>query len=93
VSFSFTRTQKEKDGYIGEVIDTYNIPEGNLFIAGMSSSGTRALKYARFCVEGKSEFDIIPAAVAVCDAPLDFVRFWKETNKVKKIKLHSGYCN
>lgn len=79
---------KKVDRYIGEVIESYNIPKQNLLFAGMSLSGTRALKYTQFCVEGKSEYGILPAAVAVCDAPLDFVRFWKEADKAKRLNFN-----
>lgn len=81
------------DRYIGEVVETYNIPKENLFFAGMSLSGTRALKYSQFCAEEKSQFGIIPAAVAVCDAPLDFIRFWKETDKAKRLKFNPVTAN
>jgi len=84
---------KKVDRYIGGVIETYNIPKENLFFAGMSLSGTRALKYAQFCVEGKSGYGILPAAVAVCDAPLDFVRFWKETDKAKRLNFNPVTAN
>ena len=84
---------KKVDRYIGEVVETYNIPKENLFFVGMSLSGTRALKYAQFCVKGKSEYEIMPAAVAVCDAPLDFVRFWKETDKAKRLNFNPLTAN
>ena len=84
---------KKVDRYISEVIDSYNIPKQNLFFAGMSLSGTRALKYAQFCAEGKSEFGLFPAAVAVCDAPLDFVRFWKEADKAKRLNFNPITAN
>jgi hypothetical protein len=84
---------KKVDRYINEVLETYNIPNQNLFFAGMSLSGTRALKYVQFCVEGKSEFGIMPSAVAVCDAPLDFVRFWKEADKAERLNFNPITAN
>lgn len=84
---------KKVDRYIGEVVKKYNIPKENLLFAGMSLSGTRALKYTQFCIEGKSEFGIIPAAVAVCDSPLDFVRFWLETDKAKRLNFNPVTAN
>lgn len=84
---------KKVDRYIGEVVETYNVPKKNLFFAGMSLSGTRTLKYAQFCVEEKSEYGILPAAVAVCDAPLDFARFWKETDKAKRLNFNPLTAN
>jgi hypothetical protein len=65
----------EVDRYIGNLVKIYDVPKENLFFAGISLSGTRALKYVLFCAEEKSEFKILPSASAVCDAPLDFVRF------------------
>ena len=94
LEFFFSEDSIRKvDRYIGEVIENYNIPKKNLFFAGMSLSGTRALKYAQFCAEGKSEFGILPAAVAVCDAPLDFVRFWKESDKAKRLNFNPLTAN
>jgi len=84
---------KKVDRYIGNVVETYHVPKENLFFAGMSLSGTRALKYAQFCAEEKSEFGIFPSAVAVCDAPLDFVRFWKETEKAKRLNFNPLTAN
>ncbi len=84
---------KKVDRYIGKVVGTYSIPKQNLFFAGMSLSGTRALKYAQFCIQGKSEYGILPAAIAVCDAPLDFVRFWKETDKAKRLNFNPLTAN
>jgi hypothetical protein len=94
LEFFFSEDSIRKvDRYIGEVIENYNIPKKNLFFAGMSLSGTRALKYAQFCAEGKSEFGFLPAAVAVCDAPLDFVRFWKESDKAKRLNFNPLTAN
>ena len=94
LEFFFSEDSIRKvDRYIGEVIENYNIPKKNLFFAGMSLSGTRALKYAQFCAEGKSEFGILPAAIAVCDAPLDFVRFWKESDKAKRLNFNPLTAN
>lgn len=64
------------DEIVNEVIVAHNIPRHNVFIGGMSASGTRALQYARFCVQGKSKFGIKIKGAFVVDSPLDFERFY-----------------
>lgn len=64
------------DELIHEVVVKHNIPKQNIFIGGISASGTRALKYAQFCEMGKSKFDIRINGVFSVDAPLDFERFY-----------------
>ncbi len=77
VDFYFEdETLKLVDSLIGQVLVKYNIPSDALLFAGLSLAGTRAMKYAIYCMQGKSKFAIQPAAIALCDAPLDFERFW-----------------
>jgi len=68
------------DRYIKEVIDKYKIPMDRILFTGMSLAGTRALKMALWYHQGHAKHEIKPTAVAICDAPLDFVRFWKAQN-------------
>ncbi len=72
---------QEIESYLHEVISTYAIPPDNLLYCGMSLEGTRALKLAIFARSGRSKYRIVPKAIAICDAPLDMVRFHKEMVK------------
>lgn len=77
--FLFDSTRyAQLDRYIGEAVRQHRLPADRICFAGMSLAGTRALKFARFCLEGKSTYGLRPRAVALCDAPLDMLRFWRE---------------
>lgn len=64
------------DSIVNEVVLKYNIPKANLFIGGMSASGTRALRFAQFCSQGKSKFGTKISGVFSVDSPLDIERFY-----------------
>lgn len=64
------------DEIANEVIIAHNIPKDNIFIGGISASGTRALQYTRFCEQGKSKYGTKIKAVFSVDSPLDFERFY-----------------
>lgn len=81
-------TYIQLDRYLGKAIQENQLPADRLLFGGMSLAGTRAMKYALWCLQGRSAYGIRPAAVAVCDAPLDFIRFWKQLNRSKRLKLH-----
>lgn len=67
---------KLMDEMVDEVIRQHEIPKENIFIGGISASGTRALKYAQYCEQGKSKFGIKINGVFSVDSPLDFERFY-----------------
>lgn len=71
------------DELVHEVIQKHAIPKQNIFIGGISASGTRALKYAQFCEMGKSKFNIQIKGVFAVDSPLDFERFYNSASKHK----------
>jgi len=89
--------EKEKidlvDDYIARVIREHDIPKANLFFAGMSLAGTRALKYGIYCAKGDSKNGLMPRAIAVCDSPLDMIRFWRETDKAERIAFNPVTAN
>ncbi len=64
------------DDIVNEVVHDYNIPKENIFIGGISSSGTRALRFAQYCNEGKSKYDTKIRGVFSVDSPLDLERFY-----------------
>ena len=78
---------KEIEEHIQTVIINHNIPKENILFCGMSLEGTRALKLAIFSASESSKFNLKPRAIAVCDAPLDFVRFYQEMVKAKDLKF------
>ena len=73
------------EGYLHEITTQYRIPKQNLLFCGMSLAGTRALKQAIFAQQGNSQYQLIPRAIAACDAPIDFVRFWHALEKAKRL--------
>jgi hypothetical protein len=79
--FLFSKTSFERlDRYIGKALKEADVKPNRLLFAGMSLAGTRALKFVQWCKQGKSDHDLSPLALAICDAPLDFNRFWKVGN-------------
>ena len=84
---------QEVENYIREVVATYKVPEGNLLFCGMSLAGTRALRLAIFSQGPESKYRLRPRAIAVCDAPLDMVRFHKEMVKAKQLNFNAITAN
>lgn len=76
--------QKLLDEIIHEVLEKYPIPKNNLFIGGISASGTRALRYTQFCEEGKSRYGIEIKGAFSVDSPLDLERFYYSAKEHKK---------
>ena len=64
------------DEIIYEVITGHNIPEHNIFLGGMSASGTRALRFVQYCNQGKSKYNTTVRGVFAVDSPLDLERFY-----------------
>lgn len=64
------------DDIVHEIITRYRIPSRNIFIGGISASGTRALRYAQYCEEGKSKYGSTVKGVFIADSPLDIERFY-----------------
>lgn len=69
------------DEIINEVILEDSVPKNNIFIGGISASGTRALRYTQFCEEGKSKYGIKIKGAFVVDSPLDNERFYKSAKE------------
>ncbi|MDX5319939.1 MAG: hypothetical protein LPK45_02635, partial [Bacteroidota bacterium] len=65
------------DEMVSEVIAAHAIPKENIFIGGISASGTRALRYAQYCEQGKSMHGIKIKGVFSVDSPLDLQRFYE----------------
>ena len=89
VEFLFEESKmKELEGYIYDAISKYNIPKDNMLYCGMSLAGTRALKMAAFAKTIQSTYKLIPKAIAICDAPLDMVRNYRECKKASELNLN-----
>lgn len=71
------------DDMINEVVEKYNVPKQNIFIGGISASGTRALRYVQYCEMGKSEHHIKINGVFSVDSPLDLERFYYSVHNHK----------
>ena len=76
---------QETEDYIYEVLMNHNIPKNKILYCGMSLEGTRAMRLAMFGHSSNSTHKVVPRAIAICDAPLDMVRFHKEMVKAKKL--------
>ena len=72
------------DEIIHEVITKHNIPDTNIFIGGISASGTRALRFAQYCNQGKSKFNTKIRGVFAVDSPLDLERFYNSSFEHRK---------
>lgn len=68
------------DHIVSEVIKEHRISENNIFIGGISASGTRALRYAQYCEQGKSKNGIKIKGVFSVDSPLDLARFYESVH-------------
>ncbi|GAB5464608.1 MAG: hypothetical protein Kapaf2KO_00440 [Candidatus Kapaibacteriales bacterium] len=71
------------DDLIEHAISNYGLVSDNIFIGGISASGTRALRFAQYCAEGKSKYGRKISGVFSVDSPLDIVRFYVSATKNK----------
>lgn len=69
------------DEIIAEVIREHRIPGENIFMGGLSASGTRALRFAQFCAQGKSKNGLRINGVFSVDSPLDLERFYYSVSR------------
>lgn len=75
---------QEIENYIYTTLSSYNIPKNNMLYCGMSLEGTRAIKLSLYGKSAQSVHKLTPKAIAICDAPLDMVRFHKEMVKAEE---------
>lgn len=69
------------DEILNEVFDKHTIPKENIFIGGISASGTRALRFTQFCNEGKSKYGFKIKGVFAVDSPIDNERFYRSASE------------
>ncbi len=70
------------DEMIHEVLEEHDIDRRHIVIGGISSSGTRALRFAQWCEQGKSTHGHRIAAVFAVDPPLDLERFYRSSERI-----------
>lgn len=70
--------KEEMASYLHDAIERFNIPPDNLCFAGMSLAGTRALIMTKYLHETPGYSHLEPRCIAICDSPLDFIRFYKQ---------------
>lgn len=78
------------DDIIHEVMKQNSIPKENLFIGGISASGTRALRFAQYCEQGKSKYGTHIKAVFSVDSPLDLERFYISSKRILERHCKNG---
>ncbi len=83
---------RQIEQFLEEVITTYSIPSDNLLYCGMSLEGTRALRMT-ILSSIHNPTPILPKAIAICDAPLDMIRFHKELLKAKNLNFQPAAAN
>ena len=89
VDFLFEKEEMQQmESFIREVITRYSISPANMIYCGMSLAGTRALRLVMFANTKDSEHKIVPGAVAICDAPLDMIRFYRQC--IRALELNAS---
>lgn len=81
-------SMREIESYIKEALNISKAPSENLLFCGMSLGGTRVLRLALYMQSKDSSYGLVPKAVAVCDAPLDMIRFHQEASKAARLNFH-----
>ncbi len=79
--------------YIQQALDTLDLADDRLLFLGMSLAGTRAMKFGKWCLEDKDLSGLRPSAIAICDAPLDFIRFWTDGAIAMKYQTNPASAN
>jgi hypothetical protein len=78
------------DEIIHEVLEENTISKENLFVGGISASGTRALRYAQYCEQEKSKYNHKVKGVFAVDSPLDLERFYNSSKRILARNLKNG---
>ena len=72
--FATTAPMKRLEAIILKVVKEHQIPKEHIFMGGLSAGGTRALRFAQYCIQEQSPIQI--KGVFAVDAPLDLERFY-----------------
>lgn len=88
LDFFFTPDDMQPVGrWIAGVVNRHEIPPNRLLYCGMSLAGTRALRLT-MQQGGAAGSGLRPRAVAVCDAPLDMIRFHRAMDRAAALNYH-----
>jgi hypothetical protein len=69
------------DTLMKSIFTRYRLPDKNIFLLGILTSGHRALKYIEYCKSGKSLFYPAISGVILIECVIDWVRQWYECQK------------
>lgn len=72
---------KFTDSLLDKVFKEHKLPEKNIFLLGVMTSGHRALKYVEYAKKKNSKFYSLIKGVILCESALDWVRQWYEGQK------------
>lgn len=90
IEFLFEESKMEEmASYILSACNSFQIPKDRLLYSGVAFSGTRALKMATFVSQEKRYSEIIPAAISVCDSPIDMRRYFNSSQKGVEVNFES----
>jgi hypothetical protein len=80
------------DTLIKSVFTRHRLPNKNIFLLGVMTSGHRALKYVEFCSANRSAFRPAIEGIVLCESAIDWVRQWYEGQKQVRDRLtETGY--
>jgi hypothetical protein len=82
VDLFFTeKSMKFCDSLLAKVFKENKLPEKNIFLLGVMTSGHRALKYVEYTRKKNPKFYTLIKGVVLCESALDWVRQWYEGQK------------
>jgi hypothetical protein len=82
VDLFFTeKPMKFTDSLIQNVFKEHKLPEKNIFLLGVMTSGHRALKYVDYAKKKNSKLYPLIKGVILCESAIDWVRQWYEGQK------------
>lgn len=94
LEFLFEQTRMAQlEADLHAILVSHGIPQDNLLFCGMSLEGVRALKMAMFAQTDASRYNLVPRAVAVCDAPVDMARFYRACRRAALQDYHPAAAN
>ncbi len=94
LEFLFSVESREKlSSLLNHALESKSLPRDKIMICGMSLAGTRALIMTRHGQSHETAYPFVPLAVAICDAPLDMIRFFRSTRRAERLNHHPAAAN
>lgn len=82
VDLFFTeKSLKFADSLLTKIFRENKLPDKNIFLLGVMTSGHRALKYVEYAIKRNSKFYPLIKGAVLCESALDWVRQWYEGQK------------